>query len=432
MNRSSVIAIGENRGLPRIYLQGQWLEKAGFTPDSRFEANFDSESRTLKLVLNEHGHRKVSGKKNRTIPVIDINTATLDEVFGAARKLEVKARQHTITITPAYTIILLSQREHTMTEGSLFAGGGFLTEAARELGYDPRFANEIEESYAEVFERNHPNADMFNCSVEEMPWERLKLYRPLGLLTAGIPCEPYSENRHWDRGTDENGQQIRRDRSLPAEAHPNGDMTFWALRAVEATNAHTCLFENVPGYLKSSNYYVLRKVLERLGYFVDAKIINPVEYGELTTRKRAIIIARTGAVPAWPEAVAPTRTLGDILDPVEGAEWFNPETKVWLYNHWETQTAKGNGFASQQVTADSPMVGTITKRYFAQQGQHPVVKHPTLPNTHRWFSMGEVKRLHAIREDYYLGDSKTLAGELIGQGVVVSTMREIIRANMPR
>jgi site-specific DNA-cytosine methylase len=100
------------------------------------------------------------------------------------------------------------------------------------------------------------------------------------------------------------GKQVRRDRELPPEAHPNGgDMVYWALRAVEATNAHTVLIENVPDFLKSSAFHILRNVLTRLGYNVEGRIIDPLDFGALTSRKRAIIIARTGAPVKWP---APT------------------------------------------------------------------------------------------------------------------------------
>ena len=274
---------------------------------------------------------------------------------------------------------------------------------------------------------------MFNCSVEEIPFEALQQYRPLGLLTMGIPCEPFSRSRHWDKGTDENGKQVRRNRELPPEAHPNGDMVYWALRAIDATNPHTVLIENVPDFLKSSAFYILRNVLTRLSYNVEARIIDSVDYGALTSRKRAIIIARTGGEPVeWPaETIFSTRTMGEVLEPVEAGEWFDETTKPWLYRHWRDQAAKGNGFVSQQITSDSPSVGAITKRYFAGQGQHPVVKHPTLPDTYRWLSLEEVKRLHGIRNDYYVGDSKTRAGEVIGQGVVVSTMSLLISANLP-
>jgi len=46
-------------------------------------------------------------------------------------------------------------------------------------------------------------------------------------------------------------------------------------------------------------------------------------------------------------------------------------------------------------------------------------------------SLEEVKRLHGIRADYKLSSSKTRAGAVIGQGVVVNTMRQIIAANLP-
>ena len=70
------------------------------------------------------------------------------------------------------------------------------------------------------------------------------------------------------------------------------------------------------------------------------------------------------------------------------------------------------------------------KRYFNGQGDCPVVAHPTQEGTFRWFSLDEVKRLHGIRQDYHLGGSKTLAGGVIGQGVVVSVMAKIIAVNL--
>jgi DNA (cytosine-5)-methyltransferase 1 len=429
MERNSVIALGETAKGGRVYLQGKWLLKAGFEPDARFEADITPGKIVLQLI--EDGTRRVSGKLKKSIPVIDIENQQVRDAFANTPRLLVTAREHTITITPAHTLVLVQERHLSMTEGSLFSGGGFLTQAAASLGFTPRFGVEIEPDYAEVFEANHPAAAMFNCSVEEIPYESLRQYRPLGLLTMGIPCEPFSRSRHWDRGTDEAGKQIRRDRELPPEAHPNGDMVYWALRAVEATNAHTVLIENVPDFLKSSAFHILRNVLTRLGYNVEGRVIDPLDFGSLTSRKRAIIIARTGAPVEWPApTIFSTRTMGEVLDPTEAGEWFTEDTKPWLFHHWREQQAKGNGFVSQKITPDSPSIGAITKRYFAGQGQHPVVKHPTLPDTYRWLSLPEVKRLHGIEEDYFVGASKTLAGELIGQGVVIDTMRQLIAANL--
>lgn len=429
--RSSIIVLGDTSKGARIYLSGHWLIKAGFEPDTRYQAIIEPSKVTIRIC--EDGSRRVSAKSQRTVPVIDIQNDALRDAFATAKKLSVVAHNNIITITPARTILLVQERKLSLTEGSLFSGGGFLSLAAKQLGFRPQFAVEVEPDYAEVYEANHPGAVMFNCSVEEVPWESLRVFRPLGLLTMGIPCEPYSRSRHWDRGTDEEGNQIRRDRSLPPEAHPNGDMVYWALRAVEATNAHTVFIENVPDFLKSSSYFILKTALERLAYRVEGRVIDPLDYGELASRRRAVIIARTGAPVQWPApTIFNTRTMAEILSPIDSpeCEWFNPETKPWLFRHWEAQAAKGNGFVSQRITADSASVGAITKRYFAGQGQHPVVQHPTQPDTYRWLTLREVKELHGIPSDYQTGKSKTLSGELIGQGVVVSMMRQILEANV--
>jgi len=46
----------------------------------------------------------------------------------------------------------------------------------------------------------------------------------------------------------------------------------------------------------------------------------------------------------------------------------------------------------------------------------------------RWLTLNEVKKLHGIPENYYLGSSKTGAGEVIGQGVVVDMFQKIIES----
>jgi site-specific DNA-cytosine methylase len=400
-------------------MQGKWLLNAGFEPDAGIELVYSVGKLEVRLG---QGH-KVSSKMSGTIPVIDINNETLADIFDKVGTLQIVAGKQQITITPAHTVQQIAARQQNMKEGSLFSGGGFLTEAARQAGLTPAYAVELDEQYAEVYERNHPEAAMFNMSVEQVPVEVLKTFGPLHVLTLGIPCEPHSAIRTLNKG----GQE-KRDKSLPNEAHDLGDMVFWALRAIEASNPHTVIIENVPDFLKSGSGFILTHALRRMGYNVDSRIVNPVEHGELTARKRAVIVARTGAAVVWPEQRAADRKLGDILE--DNNEWFNRETKNWLYDHWDKQAAKGNGFPSQQVSADSTHVGTIKKRYFAGQGDNPVVCHPTLEGTHRWFTLTEVKRLHGIPDNYFVGDSKTLAGELMGQGVVVSTMRDIIKANL--
>src|ERR1043165_514584 len=53
-------------------------------------------------------------------------------------------------------------------------------------------------------------------------------------------------------------------------------------------------------------------------------------------------------------------------------EAFGPistlQVHIALINHWNTQIAKGNGFASAQISDDSTSIPCISKRYMAGQG----------------------------------------------------------------
>lgn len=420
MFRSTVIGLGTHRGSPRVFLSGAWLRKAGFEPGARYRTSFSKDR--VVLEVSPSGACKVSAKQQNTVPVIDLNNRQLADAFSATQ-LEVRAYERRLEITPARTVLLITSRELTRTEGSLFSGGGLLTEAAASLGFEARFAVELNPEYAAIYERNHPTATMFNASVEQVAWEDLRKFAPLGLLTMGIPCEPFSHIRTLNRG----GQE-KRDKTLPPEAHELGDMVFWALRAVEATNPYGVIIENVPSFLDSGAYAILRAVLRRLGYHVESRVLAPTEVGGLTGRKRAVVIGHAGRQPVWPTPTVRVRRLREILDQ-EPHEWFDRSTKPWLYEHWERQAAKGNGFPSQIVSADSTSVGTIKKRYFAGQGDNPVLAHPEKHGTHRWFTLNEVKRLHGIKDSYDLGAAKTTAGEVIGQGVHVDLFRQIIDLN---
>jgi site-specific DNA-cytosine methylase len=140
-----------------------------------------------------------------------------------------------------------------------------------------------------------------------------------------------------------------------------------------------------------------------------------------------VLVATTGLQVNWPEPVASEpRRLGEVLEDPRSQDWWDRTTKPWPFNHWEAQTAKGNGFAPPILTADTVRVPTIKKRYFAGQGDNPVVGHPERSGVCRWLTLNEVQRLHGIPETYDLSGPKTVAGEVVGQGVLVNLFRSII------
>lgn len=421
--RFSTTKIGRNKDAPRVWLEGLYLLRAGFLPAHRIQVHFSQQR--VEITLAPEGTRVVSSKTrhNQSIPVLDLNTSALADSFGPITTLQVQINNGTIVLTPTQTERLRATRCRNGKEGSLFAGGGLLTEAARLAGYQPAFAVEINEQYAKVFEENHHEARMFNLSIEDVPVEMLPAVE---LLSIGLPCEPFSMARRVEKGTAK-----KRNKTLPPEAHPLGDLTVWAALVIRALNPATVVIEEAPGYLSSGAGFMMRFFLERAGYTVEARVIDPREYGELTARVRSVIVAHSGSNFRWPDPIPTTRTFADIRDSEATLEshYFTSETKPWLTNHWANQTAMGNGFTSTQLDNETTSVPCVSKRYFSQQGTGAVVKHLQRSQCWRWLTLSEVRRLHGVPESYYLGEeSKTRAGEVLGQGVIVSFFQKIIAA----
>jgi len=412
--------MGRHKDAPRVWLEGGYLLDAGFEPTNRIQVEFTKGQVVIRLAKD--GLRIVSSKRQGQIPVLDLNSTALTEAFGPISTLQVHPSVGEITLTPSHTEILRASRCRNGKEGSIFSGGGLLTEAARLAGYQPAFAIEVNPQYADIYEKNH-DVQMFNLSVEDAPLDQLP---PVELLTLSPPCEPYSIARRRDKITG-----AKRDRSLPPEAHPLSDLSIWAAYIIRKLNPATVVIEQAPGYLASATGYMIQHFLKRAGYTVEARVLDPRDYGELTGRRRTVIVAHSGSKFQWPQPARPTQTFADIRDDesVLQGQYFTAETKPWLVNHWNTQIAKGNGFASTQISNDSTSVPCITKRYMAGPGTGAVVKNTITENCWRWLTLNEIRKLHRIPDSYQLSDtSKTLSGEIIGQGVIVSLFKAIIEA----
>lgn len=407
IHHATKLKVGENRGAPRVWLEGKYLLKAGFAPNDFIELEFN-QGKLVVRKSKEASNHKVSSRSNG-IPIIDLNSQKLKQSIVDAESVQVYVGDEVIAITTPRIRGKKATRTTNGLEGAIFAGGGLLSEAARQAGYTPGFAIEIDPGYAQVYQDNHPEASMWNLPIEEV----VPKYLPkVELLTIGIPCEPYSVARR-------NGPK-----GVPPEAHPLGDMVFWAAKLLDYLNPKDIIIEEVPKFLESGAGFILLNILERLGYTVETAVHSPNDFGYLSGRKRAVIVAHSGQYkPPTPRSTQ--MTVSDILDSnPEG--WFTPETKPWIFKHWEKQTAKGNGFASTVILPDATRIPTIKKRYFAQQGDNPVLPHPTDKDTFRFFSIGEVRRIMGLPDSFILPAAKTRAGEVMGQGVDVNLFTDLI------
>ncbi len=118
------------------------------------------------------------------------------------------------------------------------------------------------------------------------------------VIIGGPPCQPFSVNGH------QNGNKDQRD-GFPA--------FLWA---VEHYQPQLALFENVRGMLFQNHAYfeTIVEKLEQMGYCVEWKVLNAVNYGVPQNRERLFVVAHKGAFD-FPEMNCRrhTFTAGDAL-----------------------------------------------------------------------------------------------------------------------
>lgn len=92
--------IGFHRGSPRIWLEGAKPASAGFMPGMRYNVAKNVEQRTLVLELALDGSRKVSKKTKagKEMPIIDINSNELLDMYAGEAKVRVVLSESRIEI----------------------------------------------------------------------------------------------------------------------------------------------------------------------------------------------------------------------------------------------------------------------------------------------------------------------------------------------
>lgn len=83
-------------------------------------------------------------------------------------------------------------KNRALTAGCLFAGMGGFCGGLKRAGIKTLWANENDEYAARTFQANHPNVRMVEKDVCDLSVSGDKL-RPVDILTAGFPCQSFSQ-----------------------------------------------------------------------------------------------------------------------------------------------------------------------------------------------------------------------------------------------
>jgi DNA (cytosine-5)-methyltransferase 1 len=168
----------------------------------------------------------------------------------------------------------------------------------------------------------------------------------IDVVIGGPPCQPFSVNGH------QNGHRDER----------NGFPAF--LAAVERLSPRLALFENVRGMLyQNRNYFetVLARLGE-LGYEVEWRLLNAVEYGVPQSRERLFVVAHHGGwafpAPSSEPRVTAGEALGSLARAVPAGSRFLTESMDAYVARYE---AKSKCIRPRDLHLDRPS-RTVTCR----------------------------------------------------------------------
>ena len=439
-----VTKISEQRGTPRLWLEGSRLEAAGFSPACRYSVQIDAEACRLTLQVAEQGERIVSRKERagKILPIIDICNGGLLRMFAGMDKLRVVFMAGQLHILPLASEARRQERINrlqtklatgeALAVGSVSTGVGVLSlavhEGLQEAGLTSRLAMacDIDPEYLLQASEHNPawcaDTVMIAAPMQEIafdPWAARRL-PALDILEAGIPCTAHS-----------NAGRAKKGLAIPEDDKNVGHLVAAFLAIVAATNPAAVLVENVPAYMSSASFAILRNQLEEWGYRVQAEVLTGKEFNVIENRERMALVAVTEGIEfdfAAVERPTPASLrLGDYLDDVSADSPLWSEMS-YLKEKEARDKAAGKGFAMQLFNEESTRISTIGRGYAKVRSTEPKLQHPTNPALLHQLTPAEHARVKGNLPILIEGMAATRAHEVLGQSVLSAVFRAVAKA----
>lgn len=168
---------------------------------------------------------------------------------------------------------------------SLFSGAGGMDLGFINAGFDIVWANDFFKEAVESYKKNVDDrivyGDITKIDSSEMPDD-------IDLVIGGFPCQGFSVANTKRSMKDERNFLYKE-----------------MLRVIDAKKPKFFVAENVKGILsmkKGKVFDMIKKDFKKLGYNVDAKLLNAAEYGVPQARERVVIIGnRIGVNNPYPK-----------------------------------------------------------------------------------------------------------------------------------
>lgn len=317
----------------------------------------------------------------------------------------------TTTVQPSFTdvIDILAGAPKTpaslATFADLFCGIGGFHVAASRLGLKCTFACDIDETAKAIYEANlgtAPDGDITDIEdASKVPDH--------DILFAGLPCQPFS---------------IIGDRQGMAD--PRGTLFFDTARVIEAKHPQAVVIENVRQFATNQGGKALTCVLETLealGYGVDWRVLNALDFGLPHKRERIFILGVKGMESwsfPWPLGKVPMTPLAAILD-------TDPPRKAFASARIREARQKAHTAKVQPAIWHENKGGNVASHPFSCALRASASYNYLLVDGERRLTPREMLRLQGFPDTYEIDAPVTTVRRLTGNAVAVPVIEALVR-----
>ena len=285
----------------------------------------------------------------------------------------------------------------------LFCGIGGFHLASVALGLDCIFASDIDKDACNTYARNfglQPSGDIVDIRPDQVPDH--------DLMCAGLPCQPFS---------------IIGKRKGFRDARGN---LFLEVARIAATKLPKAIvIENVRQFVTLDHGKALKCVtstLEALGYTVDWKVLNAMDFGLPQKRERVFIVAiSSGKTIKWPKKCNLMQPLDELLEQ-------NPDRCHFASRHIQEARKRAHQAPSSPMIWHENKGGNVSSHPFSCALRAGASYNYLLVDGKRRLTPREMFRLQGFPDEFQMPVSVAVARRLTGNAVPVPMARAVIQS----
>lgn len=238
--------------------------------------------------------QSVAENGQTVVAIIDDNEATLKKIYREKNRFRLEPRNQTMlpffrkeveirgvvvqvirSIDFVQESIQQKRKKHGFKTIDLFAGVGGIRLGFENAGFKTVFANDFEPHCKTTYDLNFRDSKLI---VEDIRKIGINDLPDFDFLLGGFPCQAFSIAGYRRGFEDEKGR---------------GNLFFDIVRILEAKKPEGFLLENVKN-LKTHDdgrtFRIIEETLKKLGYHLNVKVLNSMEYGNIPQNRERIYI----------------------------------------------------------------------------------------------------------------------------------------------